>query len=492
MTDLIERAEPLEDDRARGGHLPAPETASLPATPDRLQDRRKVFIKSYGCQMNVYDAQRMTDLLAPEGFDETPAIEDADLVILNTCHIRERASEKVFSELGKIRELKAERRAAGHATQVVVAGCVAQAEGGEILKREKAVDLVVGPQSYHRLPDLIARATPFNRLIDTEFALDGKFAGLPAATKSQTQARGYTAFLTIQEGCDKFCTFCVVPYTRGAELSRPVAQIVREAEGLAAAGVRELTLLGQNVNGYHGLDEAGGVTPLAALCTRLAAIPGIVRIRYMTSHPNDMSGDLYAAHKDLPALMPFLHLPVQSGSDRILKAMNRKHTAAEYLDIVAAARTARPDIALSSDFIIGFPGETEDDFAATLDLIRAVGFASTYSFKYSPRPGTPGADLPDQVDDAVMKTRLIRLQVLAEEQRQAFNRSLVGQTVDVLFEKRGRHPGQIAGKSPYLQPVQIDGPDSLLGTVAAVTIVDTSTNSLFGVLAERFPARSRA
>ena len=482
MTDPIERLDPADDDLGMHGvTVPALETESLAAAPDR----RKVFIKSYGCQMNVYDAQRMTDLLAPEGFDETAVIEDADLVILNTCHIRERASEKVFSELGKIRELKAERRAAGHTTQVVVAGCVAQAEGGEILKREKAVDLVVGPQSYHRLPDLIARANPFNRLIDTEFALDGKFAGLPAATPQQTRSRGVTAFLTIQEGCDKFCTFCVVPYTRGAELSRPVAQIVREAEGLVQAGVREITLLGQNVNGYHGLDEAGGVASLAMLCARLSAIPGVARIRYMTSHPNDMDADLIAAHKTLPALMPFLHLPVQSGSDRILKAMNRRHTAAAYIEIVAAARAARPDIALSSDFIIGFPGETEADFEATLDLIRNVGFASTYSFKYSPRPGTPGADLPDQVDEAVMKQRLIRLQGLAEEQRQAFNRSLIGRTVDVLFEKRGRHPGQIAGKSPYLQPVQIDGPDDLIGTVAAVIIVDVSTNSLFGVLADR-------
>jgi tRNA-2-methylthio-N6-dimethylallyladenosine synthase len=432
--------------------------------------------------MNVYDAQRMTDLLAPEGFDETAVIEEADLVILNTCHIRERASEKVFSELGKIRELKQERKAGGLATQVVVAGCVAQAEGSEILRREKAVDLVVGPQSYHRLPGLIARANPHNRLIDTEFELDGKFAELPQATPKQTRARGVSAFLTIQEGCDKFCTFCVVPYTRGAELSRPVAQIVREAEGLAQAGVREITLLGQNVNGYHGLDEAGRTASLASLCARLAGIEGLSRIRYMTSHPNDMSGDLVEAHRNLPALMPFLHLPVQSGSDRILKAMNRKHTAAAYRDLVAQIREARPDIALSSDFIVGFPGETEADFEATLGLIRDVDFASTYSFKYSARPGTPGADLPDQVGEDVMKDRLIRLQQVVEDQRQAFNRSMIGRTFDVLFEKLGRHPGQIAGKSPYLQPVQADGPASLIGEITSVTITGASTNSLFGTL----------
>ncbi len=448
---------------------------------------RKVFVKSYGCQMNVYDAQRMVDLLAPEGFSETAAVEDADLVILNTCHIRERAAEKVFSELGKIRDLKTERRAAGRATQVVVAGCVAQAEGGEILRRERAVDLVVGPQSYHRLPALLARAA--ERPVDTDFALDDKFARLPPATASQIRARGVAAFLTIQEGCDKFCTFCVVPYTRGAELSRPVAAVVAEAESLLRAGVREITLLGQNVNGYHGPDETGAPVGLAALCARLAALPGLARLRYMTSHPNDMDADLVAAHRDLPALMPFLHLPVQSGSDRILKAMNRRHTAAAYLAQVAAIRDARPDIALSSDFIVGFPGESEADFQATLDLVEAVGFASTFFFKYSPRPGTPAADLPDQVDEAVMKERLARLQTLVEAQRQAFNRGMVGRTLDVLFEKPGRYPGQLVGRSPYLQPVLVDAPARLVGHVAPVFIVSTSTNSLFGSLAEPFQPR---
>ncbi|MDR3462552.1 MAG: tRNA (N6-isopentenyl adenosine(37)-C2)-methylthiotransferase MiaB [Beijerinckiaceae bacterium] len=487
MTDLIERQGVTigeAGDRSRQSH----DSSELEPSPGHGPNRRKLFVKSYGCQMNVYDAQRMTDLLAPEGFDETTVIEEADLVILNTCHIRERASEKVFSELGKIRELKLERKASGLATQVVVAGCVAQAEGGEILRREKAVDLVVGPQSYQRLPDLIARAHSHNRLIDTEFELDGKFAALPQATPKQTRSRGVSAFLTIQEGCDKFCTFCVVPYTRGAELSRPVAQILREAEGLAQAGVREVTLLGQNVNGYHGLDESGRAAGLASLCARLARIEGLRRIRYMTSHPNDMSDDLVEAHRDLPALMPFLHLPVQSGSDRILKAMNRKHTAKAYRDLVARIRAARPDVALSSDFIVGFPGETEEDFEATLDLIRDVDFASTYSFKYSPRPGTPGADLPDQVAEDVMKGRLIRLQQLVEDQRQTFNRSMIGRTFDVLFEKLGRHPGQIAGKSPYLQPVQVDGPPSLIGEIAAVTITRASTNSLFGTLMSSDPA----
>ncbi len=432
--------------------------------------------------MNVYDAQRMTDLLAPEGYRETPSIEDADLVILNTCHIRERATEKIFSELGKIRLLKQERAAAGHATKLVVAGCVAQAEGAEILRRQKAVDVVVGPQSYHRLPELLARADAGFRPIDTDFELDDKFARLPAPSRSRTRARGPSAFLTVQEGCDKFCTFCVVPYTRGAELSRPMAPILAEARALVEAGVREITLLGQNVNGYHGDDAHGRPVRLAALCRHLAAIPGLDRIRYTTSHPNDQDDDLIAAHRDLPALMPFLHLPVQSGSDRILKAMNRRHTAAAYLDLVGRMRAARPDIALSSDFIVGFPGESDADFEATLDLIRQVGFASTFSFKYSPRPGTPGADMAGQVEDAVMRERLARLQMLVEAQRQAFNAALVGRTVDVLFERGGRHPGQLTGKSPYLQQVQVDGPETMIGRIAPVTIVAQATNSLFGRL----------
>ena len=461
----------------------------LADTPDMDAARRKVFIKSYGCQMNVYDAQRMTDLLANDGYAETAVLEDADLVIFNTCHIRERATEKIFSELGKVRGIKAERRAAGRDTKVVVAGCVAQAEGGEILRRETAVDVVVGPQSYHRLIRLVAEAGPANRLIDTEFELDDKFDSLPLPTRRQVAARGPAAFLTIQEGCDKFCTFCVVPYTRGAELSRPVATVLAEARSLVKAGVREITLLGQNVNGYHGLDERGRTACLAELCRRLAALPGLDRLRYTTSHPNDLDDGLVDAHRDLPELMPFLHLPVQSGSDRVLKAMNRRHTAAAYLDQVAKLRAARPDIALSSDFIVGFPGETEADFEATLDLIRHVGFASSFSFKYSPRPGTPGADMPNQIDDAKMKERLLVLQALLEEQRQVFNAATIGRRLDVLLERRGRHPGQLTGKTPYLQQVQVDGTASAIGTIVSATITARGPNSLFGVIARPEAAR---
>ena len=452
------------------------------------EKRRKVFVKSFGCQMNVYDAQRMTDLLAQDvaagGYDETTAMDDADLVILNTCHIRERATEKVFSELGKVRALKGERRHAGLDTTVVVAGCVAQAEGGEILRRERAVDIVVGPQAYHRLPKLVADARSGTgiRPIDTSFDLDGKFARLPVPGRRQIASRGPTAFLTIQEGCDKFCTFCVVPYTRGAELSRPVAAIVAEAEAMVRAGVRDITLLGQNVNGFHGEDERGRTASLADLCRRLAAIPDLSRLRYTTSHPNDLDDDLIAAHRDLPCLMPFLHLPVQSGSDRILSAMNRKHTAAAYIGLIDRLRAARPDTALSSDFIVGFPGETDEDFAATLSLIERVGFASSFSFKYSPRPGTPAADNADQVPEPVMKERLARLQMLLDEQRQAFNAQTVGRTHDVLFERHGRHPGQLTGKTPYLQQVQVDGPASAIGTIAPVAIVSRGANSLFGTL----------
>jgi len=444
--------------------------------------RLKLHIKSYGCQMNVYDAQKIADLLAPEGYDETPCEEDADLLVLNTCHIRERASEKVFSELGKVALRKKERRAAGLETRIVVAGCVAQAEGGEILRRQKAVDLVVGPQSYHHLPELLRRAPHEARLVDTEFPVDDKFAFLLPPPPEKTSARGVSAFVTVQEGCDKFCSFCVVPYTRGAEMSRPVAAVVAEVEALTAAGVREVTLLGQNVNAYHGLDEDGRAVSFGQLCQRIALVPNVLRIRYTTSHPNDMDGDLIAAHCDLPQLMPFLHLPVQSGSDRILAAMNRKHSRDDYLKLIAEIRKARPDIALSSDFIVGFPGETEEDFAATLSLIAEVGFASAYFFKYSPRPGTPGADLPDQVDEAVKSERLARLQALVEDQHAAFNRGMIGHQVEVLFEKPGRHAGQIGGKSPYLQAVHIDAPQHLIGEIHPVEITGTGPNSLFGRL----------
>jgi tRNA-2-methylthio-N6-dimethylallyladenosine synthase len=444
---------------------------------------RKLFVQSFGCQMNVYDAQRMTDLLGAEGYAETPAVEDADLVILNTCHIRERASEKIFSELGRLRALKIARAEAGQPTRIVVAGCVAQAEGAEIYRRQSAVDVVVGPQSYHRLPELLRRAERQPHVIDTDFPAEDKFDFLKPAAPARIRQRGVSAFVTVQEGCDKFCTFCVVPYTRGAEMSRPVGAVLEEVEMLAAAGVREVTLLGQNVNAWHGADAAGRPSSLAQLCAAVARVPGIARIRYTTSHPNDMGEDLIAAHRLDEKLMPYLHLPVQSGSDRILAAMNRRHTRAAYLALCAKIRAARPDIALSSDFIVGFPGETEEDFAQTLALIEEARFASAFSFKYSPRPGTPGADRADQVEEDVKIARLARLQALLESQRQAFNRSMIGRALDVLIEKRGRHPGQIAGKSGYLQPVQLDGDAGLIGAVVPVEIVATGSNSLFGRLA---------
>ncbi len=391
-----------------GGAAEADPAAEQNPAPDG-SPRGKLFIKSYGCQMNAYDAQKMADLLAPEGFEETPRPDDADIVILNTCHIRERAAEKVFSELGKLRRLKSERGAMGRATKIIVAGCVAQAEGSEILRRQKAVDLVIGPQNYHHLPELLRGGGQalgqvgghVGGHVDTEFPIEDKFDHLVKPLPETTRQRGPAAFLTVQEGCDKFCTFCVVPYTRGAESSRPVAAILAEAEDLARAGVKELVLLGQNVNAYHGEGPDGRVWSLAKLCARLAEVPGIARLRYTTSHPSDMDADLIAAHRDLPQLMPFLHLPVQSGSDAVLAAMHRKHRRSDYLHLVERIRKARPDIALSSDFIVGFPGESAADFEATLDLIREVEFAASFSFKYSPRPGTPAADAPDQVEDAV-------------------------------------------------------------------------------------------
>ncbi len=463
-------------------------TAALDAVRDGSSPSSlKMFVKSFGCQMNSYDAARMVDMLAPEGFVETDEASEADLVVLNTCHIRERAAEKIYSELGKFREMKQaepQRR-----MTLAVAGCVAQAEGAEIIRRQGAVDLVVGPQSYHRLPDLVRRARAGSRVVDTDFPLESKFDHLVSPRPERTRARGISAFVTVQEGCDKFCTFCVVPYTRGAEASRPPEAIVRDVEALVDAGVREVTLLGQNVNAYHGGDAAGGRWSLGRLAGRLAAIPGLSRIRYTTSHPNDMEGDLIEAHRELPALMPFLHLPVQSGSDRMLAAMNRKHTAAGYRDLVARIRAARPDIALSSDFIVGFPGETDEDFAATCELAEEVGFASSFSFKYSARPGTPAADLSDQVDEEIKRDRLARLQAILEAQRQVFNARCVGLTLDVLFEKSGRHPGQIGGRSPYLQAVHVEGDAALIGTVQPVEIVATGPNSLTGRLAAPAPAR---
>ena len=448
-----------------------------------MSEPRKVYVKSFGCQMNVYDSRRMADTLAPEGYVETAAAEDADLVILNTCHIREKAAEKVYSELGRVRVMKDAAATEGRNVVVAVAGCVAQAEGQEIIRRAPVVDLVFGPQSYHRLPELLQRARRHGKAVDTEFPADDKFDHLAAPSAAAIRARGVSAFVTVQEGCDKFCTFCVVPYTRGAEVSRPVQKILGEVEHLAAAGVREITLIGQNVNAYHGEGPDGRTWSLPRLLERAAQIHGIARLRYTTSHPRDMDDDLIAAHRDLAELMPQLHLPVQSGSDRILAAMNRRHSRADYLDIVRRLRDARPDLAMTSDFIVGFPGETERDFADTLRLIDEVGFAGSFSFKYSQRPGTPGADMDDQIAEDVKSERLQRLQDAIDRQQSAFNQSCVGKSFDVLFEKPGRHDGQIVGRSPYLQPVPVQAPQSLIGEIATVTITETVGNSLFGKLA---------
>ncbi|MDR3475362.1 MAG: tRNA (N6-isopentenyl adenosine(37)-C2)-methylthiotransferase MiaB [Devosia sp.] len=457
---------------------------------------KKLFIKTYGCQMNVYDSDRMTDALVAEGFEVAGSAEEADLVLLNTCHIREKASEKVFSELGRLNELRSQRRANGQGEMLIgVAGCVAQAEGEEIVRRVPGVDLVVGPQSYHHLPELVQKAAGRERfstrretaaaatkagLVSTDFAIAEKFARLPLPRREATIARGLTAFLTVQEGCDKFCSFCVVPYTRGAEMSRPVEQVLREAEALVDAGVLELTLLGQNVNAYHGLDAKGRVVGLGELLRRLAEMPGLRRLRYTTSHPRDMDDELIEAHRDLDKLMPYLHLPVQSGSDRILKAMNRRHTRADYLRLIERIKTARPDLALSGDFIVGFPGETDAEFEETLSLVREVGYASAYTFKYSSRPGTPGAGLAEQIPEEVKAERLDRLLALTTEQMRAFGRACVGKTLDVLLEKPGRMPGQLGGRSPYLQAVHLDAPAHLLGSIQPVLITGAGNNSISG------------
>jgi len=449
-----------------------------------MNQPRKVHIKSFGCQMNVYDSHRMADTLAAEGFVETVSAEDADLVILNTCHIREKAADKVYSELGRLRVLKEAGAQTGRRMTIAVAGCVAQAEGDEIIRRAPAVDVVVGAQSYHRLPDLLARAArDGTSVVDTEFPVEDKFDNLKAPSRAAIRARGVSAFVTVQEGCDKFCTFCVVPYTRGAELSRPVMKIVAEVARLAEAGVREVTLIGQNVNAYHGEGPDGAAWTLGRLLARIAEVPGIARLRYTTSHPCDMEESLIAAHRDLPGLMPYLHLPVQSGSDRVLAAMNRRHTRRDYLDVIARMRTARPDIAFSSDFIVGFPGESEDDFRTTLALIDAVGFAGAFSFKYSPRPGTPAADRPDQVSEEVKSERLYRLQEKIDHQQASFNAQCRGLRFDVLFEKSGRHPGQIVGRSPYLQPVHVMAPVDMIGTIAEIEVAQVDAYSLFGALA---------
>src|SRR5271155_366099 len=446
---------------------------------------RKLYVKSFGCQMNVYDSQRMADTLAPGGYVETATAEDADVIILNTCHIREKAAEKVYSELGRVRRMKEAAAADGRNLLIAVAGCVAQAEGEEIIRRAPAVDLVVGSQNDQRLPDLIARAKRDGKVVDTEFPADDKFEHLAAPSAAATRARGVTAFVTVQEGCDKFCTFCVVPYTRGAEVSRPARKIMDEVARLADAGVREITLIGQNVNAYHGKGPDGRSWSLAQLLERLAELRGVERLRYTTSHPLDMDDALIAAHRDLPALMPQLHLPVQSGSDRILAAMKRRHTRADYVEVVARLRKARADLALTSDFIVGFPGETEGDFGETLGLISEIGYSGAFSFKYSPRPGTPGADLKEQLEEEAKSDRLRRLQQAIDHHQAAFNRRCIGRTVSVLFERPGRHGGQIVGRSPYLQPVQIDAPHSLIGEIADVTITEVASNSLFGSLAHQ-------
>jgi tRNA-2-methylthio-N6-dimethylallyladenosine synthase len=444
---------------------------------------RKLHIKSYGCQMNVYDAQRMVDTLAPEGFVETPSVDDADVVILNTCHIREKASEKVYSELGRLRAAKDEAVCHGRKMSVVVAGCVAQAEGGEIIRRAPVVDVVVGPQSYHHLPQLLTRARRDGRALETEFPVEDKFGSLPPPRPDAIRARGIASFVTVQEGCDKFCTFCVVPYTRGAEVSRPVTRIADDVRRLADNGVREITLIGQNVNAYHGEGPDGRPWPLGALLRHLAGIPGIKRLRYSTSHPRDVDEALIEAHRDLDCLMPFVHLPVQSGSDRILAAMNRKHTADDYRRVIDRFRKARQDIAFSSDFIVGFPGESEEDFAATLALVTQIGYAGAYSFKYSPRPGTPAAEMREVVSAADMDERLVRLQELIDSQQAAFNAAAVGRTVDVLFERAARNPGQIVGRTAYLQPAHVIASAEIIGQVLPVTVASLERYSLLGALA---------
>ena len=430
-----------------------------------MTDAKKLFIKTYGCQMNVYDSERMAETL--EGYEKTDRPEEADMILLNTCHIREKAAEKVYSELGRYRNLKAEKPD----LKIGVAGCVAQAEGEEIIKRQPLVDLVVGPQAYHRLPDLVKRTSNGAKALDTDFPEEDKFTRLKGRPKAR---RAPAAFLTVQEGCDKFCAFCVVPYTRGAEVSRPATQVIREAQDLVERGVREVTLLGQNVNAYNGHNNG-----LAGLIWDLAAIDGLERIRFTTSHPNDMDDALIAAHGECAKLMPYLHLPVQSGSDRILKAMNRKHTAESYIRLIERLREARPDLMLSGDFIVGFPGETAQDFEDTLSLVRAVRYGSAYSFKYSARPGTPAAE-KEGIDDGEATERLHRLQALLTEQQRDAQDAQVGSEVSVLFEKEGRQEGQMVGKSDYLHAVHVAHEEARIGQIAKVKIVESGTNSLKG------------
>ena len=447
---------------------------------------KKLYIKTYGCQMNVYDSTRMADVLAPLGYEAIDSPDGADMVILNTCHIREKASEKVYSEIGRLRPLKEGKAASGEPMVLAVAGCVAQAEGEEIMRRAPAVDMVFGPQSYHKLPEMVAKATrQSGGVLDTEFPVEDKFDFLP----DETHTEGPTAFLAVQEGCDKFCTFCVVPYTRGSEYSRPVEHVLAEARRLIENGACEIMLLGQNVNAYHGEGRDGKTWGLGRLIRELAELDGLQRIRYTTSHPKDMEDELILAHRDVPQLMPYLHLPVQSGSDRILRAMNRRHTADEYRAILEKVREVRPDIALSSDFIVGFPGETDSDFDDTMRLIEDIGYSQTYSFKYSQRPGTPGAALDDQIDEAVKAERLARLQGLLGRQASQFNAGHVWKTLSVLLEREGKFAGQLVGRSPYLQAVHVDisghNLPSLIGKIVDVEIESATANSLKGRLVEK-------
>ena len=436
-----------------------------------MSEPKKLYIKTYGCQMNVYDSERMSEALGGQGYVETQSPDDADMILLNTCHIREKAAEKVYSELGRFKGLKAENPD----LKIGVAGCVAQAEGEEIMRRQPLVDLVVGPQSYHRLPELEAKARAGEKALDTDFPEEDKFEKLKNRPKAK---RGPTAFLTVQEGCDKFCAFCVVPYTRGAEVSRPADRILSEARDLVERGVREITLLGQNVNAYHGAGPSGDMT-LAGLIWELNKVDGLERIRFTTSHPNDMSDDLIEAHGTCDKLMPYLHLPVQSGSDKILKRMNRSHTAESYLRLIERIRAARPDILMSGDFIVGFPEETEEDFQATLDLVEEVRYGYAYSFKYSTRPGTPAAERTQVAADAA-DDRLQRLQAMITRHQREIQDSMVGRTVNVLFEKPGRLPGQMVGKSEYLHAVHVSGGDLTSGDLQAVRITASGANSLAG------------
>ncbi len=430
--------------------------------------------------MNAYDSDRMLDALAQKGFKQTGNQNDADLIILNTCHIRDRATQKVYSELGKLRILKNERVQSGHSLQIAVAGCIAQAEGKEIITRQPAVDMVVGPQSYHKIGEMIDQSAAATRLVETEFPIESKFDHLPLPAGHRLHARGASAFVTIQEGCDKFCTFCVVPYTRGAETSRPVASVVDEVRRLASGGIREVTLIGQNVNAYNGRTANNEKSTLAELLATVGKVPGIDRLRYTTSHPREMHDDLIQMHGTNKKLMPYLHLPVQSGSDRILEQMNRQHTAQDYIAIIGSVRAQRKDIAISSDFIVGFPGESEEDFQQTMNLVEEVQFASAYSFKYSSRPGTTGSEMEDDVPADVKSWRLRELQELLDRQRNAFNESCVGKTVDVLFEKPGRYPGQVTGKTPHLQTVQVEAGRDLIGNIVPVELIEAGPNSLFG------------